>query len=428
MGFGHDALARQPLPTVAPETGQETPRLELVEARRIRRNRPVAILKIPRLWPATQVGRASSTASGPKGAGDAGEGLDAFGSEAAASAMPPTFDSPASEGAHSLPVWAPAAGKWLVVIIVSAGLAVAGVFAYQRRAPRTAPTGTVTLETAPPGLQVVIAGKSIGKTPLTTQLAPGSYDVQIGSAPNARTIKVGVAAGSSTVQRVEFADGALPGTAPTGGLRVQTEPSHLPVTIDGAARGTSPVAVDSLQPGEHEVSVRTATGIVRRTVTIQPRETVSLIVSSAAPAPDPAVVPAGWMSVSSTVPLQLREGGKVIGTSESDRLMLAAGDHDIEFANEALGFTARRTVKVAAGKTVATKIDLPNGVLSINAQPWAEVWVDGERLGETPIGNLARRVGTHEVVFRHPELGERRETVVIMVGKPARIGVDLRKK
>jgi hypothetical protein len=32
------------------------------------------------------------------------------------------------------------------------------------------------------------------------------------------------------------------------------------------------------------------------------------------------------------------------------------------------------------------------------------------------------------VIFRHPELGERRELVMISVGKPARIGVDLRKK
>ena len=71
---------------------------------------------------------------------------------------------------------------------------------------------------------------------------------------------------------------------------------------------------------------------------------------------------------------------------------------------------------------------MPNGVLSINAQPWAEVFVDGERVGETPIGNLSRRIGTHEVIFKHPDLGERRETVVITVGKPARIGVDLRKK
>jgi hypothetical protein len=32
------------------------------------------------------------------------------------------------------------------------------------------------------------------------------------------------------------------------------------------------------------------------------------------------------------------------------------------------------------------------------------------------------------VIFRHPELGERRESLLIVVGKPARIGVDLRKK
>ena len=108
--------------------------------------------------------------------------------------------------------------------------------------------------------------------------------------------------------------------------------------------------------------------------------------------------------------------------------MLAAGDHDIEFANEDLGFTGRRTLHVTAGKTAAAKIDLPTGALSINALPWAEVWVDGERVGETPIGNLSRRIGTHEVIFRHPDLGERRETVLITVGKPARIGVDLRKK
>jgi hypothetical protein len=241
-----------------------------------------------------------------------------------------------------------------------------------------------------------------------------------------RLVKVNIAAGMSVVQRVEIA--ATTAAASTGGLRVQTEPSRLPVYVDGTGHGNSPVSIDELQPGEHEVSVKTSTGVVRRSVTIQPRETLSLIVSSTAPPPDAAAVSAGWISVSSPIGLQLREGGKVIGTSESDRLMLTAGDHDIEFANDALGFTTRRTVRVTAGKTTATKVDPPTGVLNINAQPWAEVWIDGERVGETPIGNLSKRIGTHEVVFKHPDLGERRETVVIAVGKPARIGVDLRKK
>ena len=252
--------------------------------------------------------------------------------------------------------------------------------------------------------------------------------MQVGAAPNTRAVKVNVIAGSSVIQQVEFADPVVASGPATGGLHVQTEPSHLPVFVDGSNRGVSPVAIEDLAAGEHEVSVRTSTGVVRRSVTIQPRETTSLIVSSTAPPPDPTAVSAGWITVTSPVTLQLREGGKLIGTTESDRLMLTAGDHDIDFSNEAIGFSARRTVHVTAGKIAGTKIDLPNGTLSINAQPWAEVWIDGERIGETPIGNLSRRIGSHEVIFRHPDLGERRETVVISVGKPARIGVDLRKK
>ena len=141
------------------------------------------------------------------------------------------------------------------------------------------------------------------------------------------------------MQRVEFADGAGR-QLERGGLRVQTEPTHLPVIVDGkpTAYHRWPSTSSSL------ASTRSRSGPAAaslRAVSIQPRETLSLIVSSAAPASDGSVA-AGWMSVSSPVPLQLREGGKVIGTSESDRLMLTAGDHDIEFANEALGFTVRR--------------------------------------------------------------------------------------
>ena len=390
----------------------------------------MTILKVSRLWPALQNGSvapaAQAVAVPAQGPAD---GLDAFGSETEPApkvriAAPPPAPKPPAQ----MPKWLPAAAKWLAVIVVTASIAVAGVFLYQKRFARTATVGTVTVETTPSGLDVIVAGKPLGKTPLTTSLAAGTYDLQVGAPPNARTVKVNVTAGTSIVQRVEFADTAIPASASTGGLHVQTEPSHLPVFVDGTQHGVSPVAIDQLPPGEHEVSVRTSTGVVRRSVTIQPRETVSLIVSSAAPPPDPAAVSAGWISVASPIGLQLREGGKVIGTSETERLLLTAGDHDIEFANEALGFSVHRTVHVAAGKTAATKLDLPNGVLSINAQPWAEVWIDGERVGETPIGNLSKRIGTHEVVFRHPDLGERRETVVIAVGKPARIGVDLRKK
>jgi hypothetical protein len=412
---------------------ERTPRLALVPPRRTRRNGIVAILKIPKLWPAAQLGRATAAAGAMEvTAARPADGLDAFGSEAAPKAgLPQTLVEPAKPKvvAPFPEVQSAVVAKWLVVILLSAGVAVAGLIGYQRRFPRTPPTGNVTIETTPAGLDVVMAGKSLGTTPITTSLAPGSYEVQVGTAPDARTLKVNVTAGMSVVQHVEFAGSpGAAGAAATGGLRVQTDPARLQVLVDGVAKGVSPVVIDQLVPGEHEVSVRTSSGVIRRKVNVQPRETLSLIVSSTAAPPDPGVVPAGWITVTSPVPLQLREDGKLIGTTESDRLMLPAGDHDLELSNAALGFTAKRTVRVSAGKTTATRVDLPNGTLSLNAQPWAEVWVDGERVGDTPIGNLTRRIGSHEVLFRHPELGERRETVVIAVGKPARIGVDLRKK
>jgi hypothetical protein len=52
--------------------------------------------------------------------------------------------------------------------------------------------------------------------------------------------------------------------------------------------------------------------------------------------------------------------------------------------------------------------------------------VDGERVGDTPIGTLTRTIGRHEVVLRHPELGERRVPVVITMGQPARVSVDFK--
>ena len=139
------------------------------------------------------------------------------------------------------------------------------------------------------------------------------------------------------------------------------------------------------------------------------------------------MVSAGWVTVSSPVIFEMREGGKLIGTTEASRLLLPTGEHDIDFENKLLGFTTRRSIRVTAGKTTAMTIELPNGVVSINALPWAEVWIDGERIGETPIGNLVRQIGSHEIVFRHPQFGERRATVIIGAGKPARIGIDLRK-
>jgi hypothetical protein len=136
----------------------------------------------------------------------------------------------------------------------------------------------------------------------------------------------------------------------------------------------------------------------------------------------------GWLTVTSTVPLQIMSRGALVGTSDVPRLVLPAGSHDLELVNTVLDYRTTHRVEVSAGETTSFTPTLPNGTLSINALPWAEVWINGRLVGETPIGNHSIVIGTHEVVFRHPDLGEKRQTVTVGALAPARLGIDLRKQ
>jgi hypothetical protein len=108
--------------------------------------------------------------------------------------------------------------------------------------------------------------------------------------------------------------------------------------------------------------------------------------------------------------------------------MVPAGKHEIEISNIPLEYRSVRIVQVSPGKVALIKIELPQQRLAVNAVPWAEVWIDGEKVGETPLGDLKVSVGPHEVVFRHPDLGEQRHAITVTAAAPARLSVDLRKK
>jgi len=134
----------------------------------------------------------------------------------------------------------------------------------------------------------------------------------------------------------------------------------------------------------------------------------------------------GWLTVKAPFSLEIREEGRIIGTTDADRVMLAAGKHDLELVNETLGYRSTRSVQVLPGKVASLAIDLPKGIVNLNATPWAEVWVDGQRVGETPIGNLSIPIGSHEVVFRHPQFGEKRHAISVTAGAPTRVSVDMK--
>jgi len=126
--------------------------------------------------------------------------------------------------------------------------------------------------------------------------------------------------------------------------------------------------------------------------------------------------------------LQLFENGTLLGSSLGGRVALAPGAHQIEFVNDTVGYRSNRTVQVKSGESAAVKVEFPNGTIALNATPWAEVLIDGRSVGETPIGNLSVSVGSHDVVFRHPELGEQRTVANVTLTAPTRLSVDMRKR
>jgi hypothetical protein len=128
----------------------------------------------------------------------------------------------------------------------------------------------------------------------------------------------------------------------------------------------------------------------------------------------------GGLTISSPLDLQVFEGGKLLGTSLG-QLAVNEGTHLFEFVNEPTGFRYSQSVMVRAGKMTNLSIAVPKGRISINAVPWAEVLIDGTAAGQTPLANLSLPIGTHEIVFRHPQFGERKQTVVVKVEGLAKV-------
>ena len=331
---------------------------------------------------------------------------------------PARHDAP--KAAPKRPRWQFAAAAVALIAVAGAGVTAARRFASTPGA--AANDGTLVMASNPPGAKLFVDGVERGVTPLTVALKAGPHALELRGDGPPRLMPITMAAGAQVSQYIE-----LPKTASTSGqLQVRTEPAGAKVSIDGMPRGTSPITVADLAPGEHAVLLESDRGSVRQIVAIEAGITASLMVPLGAAA-DGAPV-SGWIAITAPADVQLFENGRLIGTSQSDRLMVSAGRHDIEIVNETLGYRAARTVQVLPGKVTPIRIDLPKGAIALNAVPWAEVWVDGEKVGDTPIGNLSLAIGSHEIVFRHPDFGEQRHAATVTLNSPARLSVDMRKK
>ena len=106
--------------------------------------------------------------------------------------------------------------------------------------------------------------------------------------------------------------------------------------------------------------------------------------------------------------------------------MLSPGRHQLTLTNTDLGYSSTQAVDIEPGEEHPISVQ-PTGELSANASPWAEVWMNGKKIGETPVAALAVPLGTHEIVFKNPQFPERRVTVTVSASSPVTAAVDFSK-
>jgi hypothetical protein len=245
-------------------------------------------------------------------------------------------------------------------------------------------------------------------TPLTLQLSPGEHKLELRRRGNTRELTVTVPAGGQVRQQID-----LTGLKPIGTL-VVNNPKGAKVLVDGRDRGVSPLKLGDLSPGPHKVLLESPEGSLERTVQIEAGGTVTL---------DESIF-SGLIAVFAPVELEIYNRKRRIGTTDSERIILPAGRHELELVNTRIGFREIRSVEVEPGKTAAVNVLSTEGAIRINAPAGAEVFIDGNRLGEAPLGEQKAVIGTREILVKHPQLGDRKVTATVTSGAPVEVTVE----
>ena len=165
----------------------------------------------------------------------------------------------------------------LVLALIVFALAQSGVvlWLWNRNpgAPR-AGEGELVVQSRPVAARVSVDGEERGVTPITLALPSGAHVLEVQSGKSEpRVIPLTIRPGVQTAQYIELQNVAM-----TGGLDIRSDPPGARVTIDGQNRGTTPVSIRDLAPGDHQVVLEGGGRKVTQTVRIDAGITAQLVV------------------------------------------------------------------------------------------------------------------------------------------------------
>ena len=302
----------------------------------------------------------------------------------------------------------------LVLVLLLAVAAAAVVYAPRAWAlvfddERT--SGQLIVDSEPTGSAVTVDGRFLGLTPLTATLREGPHrlEVQSGGALESKTVQV--EARKRLAERLTF-----PGSQDRGGLSITTYPVAGRISVDGIARGTSPVSVADLAPGSHLIVIETPLGLQTQDVTVEAGKLLRVTAQTVS-----------WVKVEAPYDLDVSEDGRPLGTTGRAAVVVSPGHHRLEFSNTGLGLKLRQAVDTEPGKLITVPLDLPTGTLNLTSDQPADVAVDGQSVGSTPVSGLTVPLGKHEIAFQNPTYGKLVYSVSATLAGPVRLKASFKK-
>ena len=125
------------------------------------------------------------------------------------------------------------------------------------------------------------------------------------------------------------------------------------------------------------------------------------------------------LEVESSLPVDVFEDGRLLGKTPL-RVMLPAGPHVLRFTSPGLGLLRSEHMTLKPGEHREQRLDFAKGRLDVDAVPWADVYLDGKRLGATPLQSLSVWEGTHVLRLVAPQ-GEKTLDVQVTPGSTTRV-------
>ncbi|HVZ72301.1 MAG TPA: PEGA domain-containing protein [Polyangia bacterium] len=282
--------------------------------------------------------------------------------------------------------------------------------------------GGALLVTSDGGGDVYVDGvrKDVAPT-MIEGVAAGDHIVEVkkdGATPWRQTVTV--VSGQQTKVAATF------GASSTGGaLRVIASEPDTEVFVDGEDKGRAPASVTGLATGEHVVEGRRAKfKTVQQTVRVAAGESAVVQLKMEVAPPDR---PHASLKVQSAVPnAEVFVDGSSLGRAPVDRSDLDPGKHYVVVHKD--GYTDfKREVVLLENQAIALVADLSaTGTLRALSSPeGADVRVDGELIGKTPVVREGVSVGSHLVEVDLKGYFKHKDTVKIDGGREYLYSADL---